>query len=169
MNWIPNNNENNTLYVVKYIEETFKDKSIFAIWTQASFIIPKIIKYQNVLGVTQGNNPKLTYVTAQDYFMSKEYRTYEIEKIHEINYISKNYVLMKGHNIIATNNKEILQKFFLKLFKEKEQLAIELLNDFNNTTKYERFQTSFWMCMLNNQPKIVQNNYKIFLDQLKKI
>lgn len=176
MNWKPKKGVGKTLYSIDINNYDFKSTSPYGIWTSDSHC-PTIVKYTDVLIITNGVTKGSTFIVAKkksDSVTNKkkgdtEYKTYKLKKINSINEDKQGVVLMRGQNIIISNDKKELLNIFSGLYKKKEIAARKSIDDYN-AGAYSYYSSSDWIGQrLMEQPKCVMESYKIFVKQLKKI
>jgi hypothetical protein len=99
-----------------------------------------------------------------------EYRTYKLKKINSIKEDKQGVVLMRGQNIVISNDKKEILNIFTALYKEKEKAARKTLDEYNSGMYDSVYTSSKWLEQkLNDQPKYVMESYKNFVKTLKKI
>lgn len=177
MNWKPKKGVGKTLYAIDINNYYFDSTNIYAAWTIGSFY-PRIVKYTDVLIITNGATNGSTYIVAKkksDSVTSKkkgdtEYKTYRLKKINSVNEDKQGVVLMRGQNIVISNDKKGLLNIVTGLYKKKEIAARKAIDDYKAETFNNYYRNSDLMEQrLINQPKYVMESYKNFVEKLKKI
>lgn len=169
MNWKPKKGVGKTLYAIDICKYNFNSTSPYCAWTSDSYC-PTIVKYTSVMIITNGAKKGITYIVAKKKG-DTEYKTYKLKKINTINEDKKGVVLMRGQNIIISNDKKELLNIFSGLYKKKEIAARKTIDDYKaGENRYYYFESSDWIEQrLMEQPKHVMASYKNFVEKLKKI
>ena len=176
MNWKPKKRVGKTLYAIDTWNYNFNSTSPYAVWASDSYC-PPIVKYTDVMIITNGATKGSTFIVAKkkcDSVTNKkkgdvEYKTYKLKKINTINEDKQGVVLMRGQNIIMSNDKKELLNIFSGLYKKKEIAARKAIDDYKAGV-YSYYHNSEWIEQrLMAQPKYVMASYKNFVEKLKKI
>ena len=177
MNWKPKKRVGKTLYAIDTWNYNFNSTSPYGVWSSDSYC-PTIVKYTNVLIITNGVTKGSTFIVAKkksDSITGKkkgdtEYKTYRLKKINSINEDKQGVVLMRGQNIIISNDKKELLNIFSGLYKTKEIAARKAIDDYNAGSFNHYYTNPNWLGQrLMEQPKYVMASYKNFVEKLKKI
>lgn len=176
MNWKPKKGVGKTLYAIDIWNYDFNSTSPYGIWASDSYC-PPITKYCDVMIITNGTTKNTTFIIAKkksDSVTSNkkgdtEYKTYKLKKINSINEDKKGVVIIRGNNIILSNDKKELLNIFSGLYKKKEIAARKAIDDYK-TGEFSYYYNSDWFRQkLITQPKYVMESYKNFVKKLKKI
>ena len=176
MNWKPKKGVGKTLYAIDINYYNFYSSSTFEIWTSDSYC-PTIVKYTDVLIITNGVTKGSTFIVAKkksDSITGKkkedtEYKTYKLKKINSINEDKQGIVLMRGQNIVISNDKKELLNIFSGLYKTKEIAARKAIDEYKAGVFSHYDNTSWIEQRLMEQPKYVMESYKNFVKKLKEI
>lgn len=177
MNWKPKKRVGKTLYAIDTWNYSFNSTSPYGAWT-SDIYCPTIVKYTDVMIITNGATKGSTFIVAKkkcDSVTNKkkgdtEYKTYKLKKINSINEDKQGVVLMRGQNIIMSNDKKELLNIFSGLYKTKEIAARKAIDDYNAGAFNHHYTNSEWIGQrLMAQPKHVMESYKNFVKKLKKI
>lgn len=176
MNWKPKKGVGKTLYAIDINNYDFNSTSPYGAWTSDSYY-PTIVKYTDVLIITNGATKNTTFIIAKkksDSITNKnikdnEYKTYKLKKINSINEDKQGIVLMRGQNIVISNDKKELLNILTGLYKKKEIAARKAIDDYKAGV-YSYHYNSEWIGeILIGQHKYVMESYKNFVKKLKKI
>lgn len=176
MNWKPKKGVGKTLYAIDICNYNFNSTIPYDIWT-SDLYCPTIVKYTDVMIVTNGATKSTTFIIAKkksDSLTNKnikdnEYKAYKLNKINSVNEDKQGVVLMRGQNIIISNDKKELLNILTSLYKKKEIAARKAIDDYN-AGGYNYYSSSDWIGQrLIAQPKYVMESYKNFVKKLKKI
>ena len=177
MNWKPKKGVGKTLYAIDTWNYNFNSSTPYSAWT-SDIHYPTIVKYTDVLIITNGVTKGSTFIVAKkkcDSITNKkkgdtEYKTYKLKKINSINEDKQGVVLMRGQNIIISNDKKELLNIFSGLYKTKEIAARKAIDDYNAGAFNYYYTNLNWIGQkLMEQPKYVMASYKNFVEKLKKI
>ena len=177
MNWKPKKGVGKTLYAIDIFNYSFNSTSPYGVWASDSYC-PPIVKYTDVMIITNGATKGSTFIVAKkkcDSVTNKkkgdvEYKTYKLKKINSINEDKQGVVLMRGQNIVMSNDKKELLNIFSGLYKTKEIAARKAIDDYNAGAFNHYYTNSEWIGQrLMAQPKYVMESYKNFVEKLKKI
>ena len=174
MNWKPKNEVSKTLYAIDICDVNFNGSTPYGIWTSGSYC-PKIVKYTDVMIITNGVTKNTTFIIAKKTnsyknIKDEEYKTYKLKKINSINEDKQGVVLMRGQNIIISNDKKELLNIFSGLYKTKEIAVRKAIDDYNAGAFNHHYTNLNWFGQrLMEQPKYVMASYKNFVEKLKKI
>jgi hypothetical protein len=177
MNWKPKKGVGKTLYVIDTWNYSFNSSSPYAAWS-SNIYCPPITKYSDVMIITNGATNSSTFIVAKKRKNSitfknnkeNEYRTYKLKKINSIKEDKQGVVLMRGQNIVISNDKKEILNIFTALYKRKEKAARKTLDEYNSGMYDSIYTNSKWLEQkLNDQPKYVMESYKNFVKTLKKI
>jgi hypothetical protein len=177
MNWKPKKGVGKTLYAIDIFNYNFNSTSPYGVWSSDSYC-PIIVKYTDVMIITNGTTKGSAFIVAKKKsdsltFKKKgdtEYKTYKLKKINTINEDKQGVVLMRGQNIIISNDKKELLNIFTSLYKKKEIAARKAIDDYNAGTFNHYYTNPNWLGQrLMAQPKYVMESYKNFVKALKKI
>ena len=183
MNWKPKKGVGKTLYAIDTWNYNFNSSTPYIACT--SYIhYPTIVKYTDVIIIANGPTKRSTFIVAKKKG-DTEYKTYKLKKINSINEDKQGVVLMRGQNIIISNDKKELLNIFSGLYKTKEIAARKAIDDYNKTKEiaarkaiddYNAGVSNYYYTNLNwigqklmEQPKYVMASYKNFVEKLKKI
>lgn len=176
MNWKPKKGVGKTLYAIDIRNYNFNSTSPYDIWT-SDLYCPTIVKYTDVMIVTNGATKSTTFIIAKKKNNSitnknikdNEYKAYKLKKISSINEDKQGVVLMRGQSIIISNDKKELLNILTSLYKKKEIAARKAIDNYN-AGGYSYYSSSDWIGQrLMTQPKYVMESYKNFVKKLKKI
>jgi len=176
MNWKPKKGVGKTLYAIDTWNYNFDSTSPYGIWASDSYC-PPITKYSDVMIITNGATKNTTFIIAKkknDSVTTKkkrdtEYKAYKLKKINTINEDKKSVVIIRGDNIILSNDKKELLNIFSGLYKKKEIAARKAIDDYK-AGEFSYYSNSVWIEeRLIAQPKYVMESYKNFVEKLKKI
>lgn len=177
MNWKPKKGVGKTLYAIDTWNYNFDSSTPYTTWT-SDIYCPTIVKYTDVIIITNGATKRSTFIVAKkkcDSITNKkkgdtEYKTYKLNKINSINEDKQGVVLMRGENIIISNDKKELLNIFSGLYKTKEIAARKAIDDYNAGVFNHCYANLNWFGQrLMEQPKYVMASYKNFVEKLKKI
>lgn len=177
MNWKPKKGVGKTLYAIDTWNYNFNSSTPYSAWT-SDIHYPTIVKYTDVIIITNGATKRSTFIVAKkkcDSITNKkkgdtEYKTYKLKKINSINEDKQGVVLMRGQNIIISNDKKELLNIFSGLYKTKEIAARKAIDDCNAGVFNHHYTNLNWIRQkLMEQPKYVMASYKNFVEKLKKI
>ena len=176
MNWKPKKRVGKTLYAIDTWNYNFNSTSPYEIWA-SDLYCPTIVKYTDVLIITNGVTKGSTFIVAKkksDSITGKkkedtEYKTYKLKKINTINEDKKGVVLMRGQNIVISNDKKELLNILTSLYKKKEIAARKAIDEYKAGVFYYYNNSELIRQRLIAQPKYVMESYKNFVKKLKKI
>ena len=168
MNWKPKKGVGKTLYAIDTWNYNFNSSTPF--WALTSDIhYPTIVKYTDVIIINNGPTKRSTFIVAKKKG-DTEYKTYKLKKINSINEDKQGVVLMRGQNVIISNDKKELLNIFSGLYKAKEIAARKAIDDYNAGAFNHHYTNPNWIGQkLMEQPKYVMASYKNFVEKLKKI
>lgn len=168
MNWKPKKRVGKTLYAIDTWNYNFNSSTPYSAWT-SDIYYPTIVKYTDVIIITNGATKRSTFIVAKKKG-DTEYKTYKLKKINSINEDKQGVVLMRGQNIIISNDKKELLNIFSGLYKTKEIAARKAIDDYNAGAFNHYYTNLNWIGQkLMEQPKYVMASYKNFVEKLKKI
>ena len=168
MNWKPKKGVGKTLYAIDTWNYNFNSSTPYSAWT-SDIYYPTIVKYTDVIIITNGPTKRSTFIVAKKKG-DTEYKTYKLKKINSINEDKQGVVLMRGQNIIISNDKKELLNIFSGLYKTKEIAARKAIDDYNAGAFNYYYTNLNWIGQkLMEQPKYVMASYKNFVEKLKKI
>ena len=168
MNWKPKKRVGKTLYAIDTWNYNFNSSTPYSAWT-SDIHYPTIVKYTDVIIITNGPTKRSTFIVAKKKG-DTEYKTYKLKKINSINEDKQGVVLMRGQNIIISNDKKELLNIFSGLYKTKEIAARKAIDDYNAGAFNYYYTNLNWIGQkLMEQPKYVMASYKNFVEKLKKI
>lgn len=168
MNWKPKKGVGKTLYAIDTWNYNFNSSTPYSAWT-SDIHYPTIVKYTDVIIITNGPTKRSTFIVAKKKG-DTEYKTYKLKKINSINEDKQGVVLMRGQNIIISNDKKELLNIFSGLYKTKEIAARKSIDDYNAGVFNYYYTNLNWIGQkLMEQPKYVMASYKNFVEKLKKI
>lgn len=176
MNWKPKKRVGKTLYAIDTWNYNFNSTSPYGVWSSDSYC-PTIVKYTDVLIITNGVTKGSTFIVAKkksDSITSKkkedtEYKTYKLKKINSINEDKQGIVLMRGQNIVISNDKKELLNILTGLYKKKEIAARKAIDEYKAGVFNYYSNSELIRQRLMAQPKHVMESYKNFVKKLKKI
>ena len=176
MNWKPKKGVGKTLYAIDTWNYSFNSTSPYGAWT-SDIYCPTIVKYTDVLIITNGVTKGSTFIVAKkksDSITGKkkedtEYKTYKLKKINSINEDKQGVVLMRGNNIIISNDKKELLNILTSLYKNKEIAARKAIDEYKAGVFNYYSNSELIRQRLMAQPKHVMESYKNFVKKLKKI
>lgn len=168
MYWKPKKRVGKTLYAIDTWNYNFNSSTPYSAWT-SDIHYPTIVKYTDVIIITNGPTKRSTFIVAKKKG-DTEYKTYKLKKINSINEDKQGVVLMRGQNIIISNDKKELLNIFSGLYKTKEIAARKAIDDYNAGAFNYYYTNLNWIGQkLMEQPKYVMASYKNFVEKLKKI
>ena len=168
MNWKPKKGVGKTLYAIDTWNYNFNSSTPYSAWT-SDIHYPTIVKYTDVIIITNGPTKRSTFIVAKKKG-DTEYKTYKLKKINSINEDKQGVVLMRGQNIVISNNKKELLNIVSGLYKMKEIAARKAINEYNTGAFRHHYPYSEWIGQkLMSQPKHIITSYKNFVEKLKKI
>ena len=168
MNWKPKKRVGKTLYAIDTWNYNFNSSTLYRAWASDTYY-PTIVKYTDVIIITNGPTKRSTFIVAKKKG-DTEYKTYKLNKINSINEDKQGVVLMRGENIIISNDKKELLNIFSGLYKTKEIAARKAIDDYNAGVFNHCYANLNWFGKrLMEQPKYVMASYKNFVEKLKKI
>ena len=168
MYWKPKKEVGKTLYAIDTWNYNFNSSTPYSAWT-SDIHYPTIVKYTDVIIITNGPTKRSTFIVAKKKG-DTEYKTYKLKKINSINEDKQGVVLMRGQNIIISNDKKELLNIFSGLYKTKEIAARKAIDDYNAGVFNYYYTNLNWIGQkLMEQPKYVMASYKNFVEKLKKI
>ena len=177
MNWKPKKGVGKTLYAIDINNYNFNSTSPYGIWASDSYC-PIIVKYTDVMIITNGATKGSTFMVAKkksDSVTSKkkgdtEYKTYKLKKINTINEDKQGVVIIRGKDVILSNDKKELLNILTSLYKKKEIAARKAIDEYKTGAFNHYYVNSDWIGQrIMTQPKYVMESYKNFVEKLKKI
>ena len=171
MNWKPKNEVSKTLYAIDICNVNFNGYTPYGIWTSSSYC-PKIVKYTDVMIITNGVTQNATVIIAKrtkKNIKDEEYKTYKLKKINSIDEDKQGVVLMRGYDIFISNDKKKLLNILISLYKKKEIAARKAIDDYNAGEYDDSYIKDLIKQRIMAQPKYVMESYKNFVKKLKKI
>lgn len=176
MNWKPKKGVGKTLYVIDTRNYNFNSTSPYGAWVSDSYC-PPIVKYTDVMIITNGNTKSTTFIIAKkknDSITNKnikdnEYKAYKLKKINSINEDKQGVVLMRGQYIVISNDKKELLNVLTSLYKKKEIAARKAIDEYKAGVFNYYSNLDLIGQRLMTQPKHVMESYKNFVKKLKKI
>ena len=169
MNWKPKKGIGKKLYVVEldngfnwYIEQ---DNLCIS-----SSAIPTMKMYKDVLIITNGQTNNSLFITAKRKG-DKEYRTFKLKKIKTIEE-NNGIIVMKGTNVLITNDKKTILDFISPVYKKRLRAAQQEAVDAAHgkiKPRYSYYPRDYALSKVNEQPKCISNSYKLFLQKLKEL
>lgn len=176
MNWKPKKRVGKTLYAIDTWNYNFNSTSPYGVWS-SDLYCPTIVKYTDVLIITNGVTKGSTFIVAKkksDSITGKkkedtEYKTYKLKKINSINEDKQGIVLMRGQNIVISNDKKELLNILTGLYKKKEIAARKAIDEYKAGAFSYYNNSELIRQRLMAQPKHVMESYKNFVKKLKKI
>lgn len=167
MNWKPKKRVGKTLYAIDTWNYNFNSTSPHGVWT-SDIYCPTIVKYTDVLIITNGATKGSTFIVAKKK-KDTEYKTYKLKKINSINEDKQGIVLMRGQNIVISNDKKELLNILTGLYKKKEIAARKAIDEYKAGVFNYYSNPELIGRRLMVQPKYVMESYKNFVKKLKKI
>ena len=151
MNWKPKKGVGKTLYAIDTWNYNFNSTSPYGVWSSDSYC-PTIVKYTDVLIITNGATKGSTFIVAKkksDSITGKkkedtEYKTYKLKKINTINEDKKGVVIIRGNNIILSNDKKELLNILTGLYKNKEIAARKAIDEYK-AGAFNYYHNSSWI------------------------
>lgn len=171
MNWKPKNEVSKTLYAIDICDVNFNGSTPYGIWMSGSYY-PKIVKYTDVMIITNGVTKNTTFIIAKKTkknIKDEEYKAYKLKKINSIDENKQGVVLMRGYDIFISNDKKKLLNILISLYKKKEIAARKAIDDYNAGKYDDSYNKDLIKQRLMEQPKYVMESYKNFVKKLKKI
>lgn len=169
MNWKPKKGVGKKLYVVE-LDNCFswyiKQDNLCTSLTVA----PIMKMYKDVLFITNGQTNDSLYITARRKG-DEEYRTFKLKKIKTIEE-NNGIVVMKGTNVLITNDKKTILEFISSIYKKRLITAQQdLVDAVHGKSKYGYIYTSkdYVLSKAIKQPKCISDSYKLFLQKLKEL
>ena len=169
MNWKPKKGVGKKLYVVEldngfnwYIEQD-------NLCTLPN-VAPMMKMYKDVLIITNGQTNNSLFITAKRKG-DKEYRAFKLKKIKTIEE-NNGIIVMKGKNVLITNDKKTILEFISPTYKKRLIAAQqEAVNAAHGKIKprYSYYPIDYAISKVNEQPKCISNSYKLFLQKLKEL
>lgn len=169
MNWKPKKGVGKKLYVVE-LDNSFSWYIKQDNLCTSSTVTPIMKMYKDVLIITNGQTNGSLFITAK-IKGDKEYRAFKLKKIKTIEE-NNGIIVMKGTNVLITNDKKTILKFILPTYKKKLLTAQqEAVDAAHRKTKYGYTYHSmdYLPSKVNEQPKCISDSYKLFLRKLKKL
>lgn len=162
MNWKPKKGVGKKLYVVEldnYFSWYIKQDSLCT----SSIVTPIMKMYKDVLFITNGQTNNSLFITAK-IKGDKEYRAFKLKKIKTIEE-NNGIVVMKGTNVLITNDKKTILEFISPIYKKRLRTAQQdAVDAAHGNSKYSNFfYSKDWV----NEPKCISDSYKLFLQRLK--
>ena len=131
--------------------------------------------YKDVLIITNGETNISLFITAKRK-NDKEYRTFKLKNIKKTETIEENngIVVMKGKNVLITNDKKTILKFISPTYKKRLTTAQQdAVDAAHGKTKakyvYTYYSMDYALSKVNEQPKCISDSYKFFLQKLKEL
>lgn len=171
MNWKPKNEVSKTLYAIDICDVNFNGSTPYGIWMSGSYY-PKIVKYTDVMIITNGVTKNTTFIIAKKTkknIKDEEYKAYKLKKINSIDENKQGVVLMRGYDIFISNDKKKLLNILISLYKKKEIAARKAIDDYNAGEYDDSYNKNLIKQRIMEQPKYVMESYKNFVKKLKKI
>lgn len=171
MNWKPKNEVSKTLYAIDICDVNFNGSTPYGIWMSGSYY-PKIVKYTDVMIITNGVTKNTTFIIAKKTkknIKDEEYKAYKLKKINSIDENKQGVVLMRGYDIFISNDKKKLLNILISLYKKKEIAARKAIDDYNAGEYDDSYNKDLIKQRIMEQPKYVMESYKNFVKKLKKI
>lgn len=166
MNWKPKKGIGKKLYVVE-LDNAFswyiKEDNLCT-----ASVTPIMKMYKDVLIITNGTTNNSLYITAKEKG-DKEYITFRLKKIKTIEE-NNGIIVMKGTDVLITNDKKTILDFISPIYKKKLITAQkEAVNAAHGETKYGHVYSSmdYTLSRVSEQPKCISDSYKRFLQKLK--
>lgn len=170
MNWKPKKGVGKKLYVVEldnHFSWYIKQDSLCT----SSAAIPIMKMYKDVLIITNGQTNNSLFITAKRKG-DKEYRTFKLKKIKTFEE-NNGIVVMKGTNVLITNDKKTILEFISPLYKKRLRTAQqEVVDAAHGKSKYNHtlfYSKDYVLSKVNEQPKFICDSYKLFLQKLKEL
>lgn len=168
MNWKPKKGVGKKLYVVE-LDNSFswciKQNDLCS-----STAVPIMKMYKDVLIITNGQSNNSLFITAKRKD-DKEYRAFKLKKIKTIEE-NNGLVVMKGTDVLITNDKKIIFNHISPIYKKRlikaQQDAVDAAH---GKTKYNHLFLSktYILSKVIEQPKLISDSYKLFLQNLKEL
>ena len=171
MNWKPKKGVGKKLYVVE-LDNCFswyiKQDNNLCI---SSTVAPIMKMYKDVLFITNGQTNNSLYITARRKG-DKEYRTFKLKKIKTIEE-NNGIVVMKGTNVLITNDKKTILEFISPIYKKRlitaQQDIVDAVHGKSSKYGYIYSSKDYILSKINEQPKCISDSYKLFLQKLKEL
>ena len=170
MNWKPKKGVGKKLYVVELTNGFSWYIKLDNLCT-SSTIVPTMTMYKDVLFITNGQTSSSLYITAKREG-DKEYGTFRLKKIKTIEE-NNGIVVMKGTNVLITNDKKSIFNYVSPIYKKRlitaQQDAVEAAH--GQSTRYKRmyYSTDYVLSSVCKQPQRISDSYKLFLQKLKEL
>ncbi len=169
MNWRPKKGVGKKLYVVElgdvfnwYIRQNYLCTS--------STVVPIMEMYKDVLIITSGRTNNSLYITAKKKD-DKEYRAFKVKKVETIEE-NNGIIVMKGRNVLITNDKKTILEFISPIYKKRliaaQQEAVDVAHG-EIKQEYDYYALGYALSKVNEQPKRIGDSYKLFLQELKEL
>ena len=169
MNWKPKKGVGKKLYVVE-LNDIFnwyiKEDNLCT----SSTITPIMEMYKDVLIITNGQTNNSLFITAKRK-SDKEYRAFKLKKIKTIEE-NNGIIVMKGTNVLITNDKKTILEFISPKYKKKlREAQQEAVDAAHGKIKHEHcyYSMDYTMSKINGQPNHISDSYKLFLQNLKEL
>ena len=169
MNWKPKKGVGKKLYVVE-LDNSFswyiKQDNLCV----SSAVAPIMKMYKDVLIITNGVTDNSLFITAKRKG-DKDYRVFKLKKIKTIEE-NNGIIVMKGTNVLITNDKKTILEFISPIYKKRliaaQQEAVDAAHrETKRTAGY--YGTDYILSKVNEQPKRISDSYKLFLQKLKEL
>ena len=168
MNWKPKKGVGKKLYVVE-LDNSFNWYIKQDYLCTTSTAVPIMEMYKDVLIITNGRTNNSLYITAKRK-SDKEYGTFKLKKIETIEE-NNGIIVMKGKNVLITNDKKTILKLISPTYKKRliaaQQEALDAVHG-KIKQKYD-YSMDYTLSRVNEQPKHISDSYKFFLQMLKKL
>ena len=169
MNWKPKKGVGKKLYVAE-LDTNFSWYIKQDNLCTSSTAVPFMKMYKDVLIITNGQTDSSSFITAKRKG-DKEYRTFKLKKIKTIEE-NNGIVVMKGANVLITNDKKSIFNHFSPIYKKRLTIAQQdAVAAAHGKNRYERayFTMNYTLSKVNEQPKRIIDSYNLFLRNLKEL
>lgn len=170
MNWKPKKGVGKKLYIVE-LDSSFSWYIKQDNLCTSSLVAPIMNMYKDVLIITNGQTNNSLFITAKRK-NDKEYRTFKLKKIKTIEE-NNGIIVMKGTNVLITNDKKTILDFISPTYKKRliaaQQEAVDAAHGKIKRDNYFYHNTDYFLSLINVQPKHISDSYKLFLQELKKL
>jgi len=169
MNWKPKKGIGKKLYVVE-LDNSFHWYIEQDNLCMSSTVAPIMNMYKDVLIITNGQTNNSLFITCKRKG-DKEYRTFKLKKINTIEE-NNGIIVMKGTNVLITNDKKTILEFISPTYKKRlmaaQQEAVEATHG-KTKLSHTYYSMDYMLSKINAQPKCISDSYKSFLQKLKKL
>ena len=177
MNWKPKKGVGKTLYAIDTWNYNFNSSTPYSAWT-SDIHYPTIVKYTDVIIITNGATKRSTFIVAKKKG-DTEYKTYKLKKINSINEDKQGVVLMRGQNIVISNDKKELFDYYknavhgmISWWEENKKAINQATLEFEvkDNYTYNRIKSNQdWICKISNIIGGIKDEYRIVANIIKSL